>query len=106
MNIAFLVQLPKNVSPGQRFRIEHFEPYLEKKGYNLSTFPFIDRPTYKILYRNGFIFRKLLGVLKGFVKRFSFLFIAHKFDFIFLQREASPIGPPFFEWILVTIMRK
>jgi glycosyltransferase involved in cell wall biosynthesis len=104
--IASLVQLPRNVSPGQRFRIEQFEPGLSEAGYVVDTFPFIGTSAYAVLYQKGFLFRKALGVLKGFVKRTLFLFQAYRYDFIFLQREATPVGPPVFEWLLAKVLRK
>lgn len=104
--IAFLVQLPRGVSPGQRFRIEHFEPFLEEAGYSLSTYPFIDEATFKILYQKGHTFKKIIGVLKGWIRRFVFLFKASGYDYIFLQREAAPVGPPIFEWVLAKILKR
>lgn len=106
MRIAFLVQLPKRVSPGQRFRIEQYEASLEKKGFSIETFSFLDEETYRILYQPGHLWQKSVGVLKGFLRRIAFLFKAGKYDFIFLQREAAPVGPPVFEWILAKLLRK
>ena len=34
------------------------------------------------------------------------LFDLGKFDFVFIHREAAPIGPPVFEWIISTVFRK
>jgi glycosyltransferase involved in cell wall biosynthesis len=36
----------------------------------------------------------------------SILFQVHQYDFVFIHREASPIGPPVFEWIIAKIFRK
>jgi glycosyltransferase involved in cell wall biosynthesis len=104
--IAFLVQLPKNVSPGQRFRIEQFEPTLAEKGYQLHTYPFLNRSTYQVIYKPGNLFKKFFGVTLGFLNRVWFLLNAFRYDFIFLQREAAPLGPPFFEWVLAKVLKK
>ena len=106
MKVAFLVQLPRSVSPGQRFRIENFEPIMKQNGIQPELFPFIDTETHRILYKKGHIVQKIFGVLRGFAKRIFFLFKAGKYDYIFLQREEAPIGPPVFEWILTKLMRK
>lgn len=105
-HIAFLVQLPKKVSPSQRFRIEQFEPFLSSKGIIFDTYPFIGKQTYKIFYKRGFFFQKAFGVLVGFLRRFGFLFKAYQYDYIFIQRMATPIGPPIYEWILAKLLRK
>src|SRR6266498_5267114 len=104
--IAFVVQLPKNVSPGQRFRFEIWEPLLEADKFQVDTFSFFNDNTYNILYKKGFILQKILGVIFGFLRRFSLLFKLRKYDFIMLQREFTPIGPPIFEWITAKILKQ
>ncbi|MBO9681971.1 MAG: glycosyltransferase family 4 protein [Flavisolibacter sp.] len=103
--IAFVVQLPREVSPGQRFRCEQYEHLLKNNGFQVETFPFLDNETYQILYKEGYFLRKVVGVFKGFVRRIGFLFKARKFDYIFLQREMAPVGPPVFEWIVSKILK-
>lgn len=104
--IAFLVQLPKNVSPGQRFRIEQYEPLLKNSGFRLDTFSYLGKRTYTILYEPGHSLQKASGVLWGFCKRWFFLVKLSRYDYIFLQREASPLGPPIFEWMMARLFRK
>src|ERR1044071_9425041 len=104
--IAFIVQLPRNVSPGQRFRFEIWEPTLKRNKFQVDTFSFFDDHAYRVLYEKGFILKKILGVVSGFLRRFFLLFKLRKYDFIMLQREFAPIGPPFFEWITAKILRK
>ena len=106
MRIAFLVQLPENVSPGQRFRIEQYKPHLDAAGYKYKSFPFFGEGTYKVLYKKGYVFQKAWGVFLGFLNRLMFLFKAGSYDYIFLQREAAPLGPPVFEWLLARVFKK
>lgn len=42
----------------------------------------------------------------GFVKRFVELFTLFKYDFIYIHREATPIGPPVIEWLIAKVFRK
>jgi glycosyltransferase involved in cell wall biosynthesis len=79
---------------------------LNDNGFEVSAFSFLDDKTYRILYKKGFLAKKILGVLKGFFSRVYFLLKAYKYDFIFMQREATPLGPPIFEWFLSKILRK
>lgn len=37
---------------------------------------------------------------------FQALFVVPFYDFVFVQREASPLGPPVFEWIAAKVWRK
>jgi glycosyltransferase involved in cell wall biosynthesis len=34
------------------------------------------------------------------------IFLVHKFDFVLVHREASPLGPPIFEWIIARLWKK
>jgi glycosyltransferase involved in cell wall biosynthesis len=103
--IAFIVQHPKGISPGQRFRFEIWEPILNDAGFEICTYSFFDYNTSKVLYQNGFLLKKTFGLLRGFYRRVILMFIIGKFDFIFLQREFTPLGPPFFELLITRIYK-
>jgi len=103
--IAFIVQLPRKVSPGQRFRFEIWEPMLKANNFQVDTFSFFGKSTHRILYEKGFILQKVIGVFYGLIRRFFLLFKLRRYDFIMLQREFAPIGPPVFEWIVTKILK-
>src|ERR1051326_4508124 len=93
--VIFLVPYPLSVAPSQRFRVEMFFPQLENAGIGYRVEPFIDPRTWKILYRKGYLFLKGWGLLKGFAKRWwTLVFRVPYFEYVFIHREASPIGPP------------
>lgn len=104
--ILFIVQYPKEISPSQRFRIELYENILSSNGFIFHTSYFIDNKTKKVIYRKGHLFSKIIGVIKGFFKRIWDLFGIYNYEYIFIQREASPVGPPIFEWIYSKLLRK
>ena len=104
--ILVLVQYPENVSPGQRFRIELYKDVLKKNGITTTTKSFLDQKGYEVIFKYGFFFVKFSAIARGFLNRFLLLFSLSKYDFIFLQREAAPIGPPIFEWLCAKVFRK
>lgn len=106
MNVLFVVPYPIGKAASQRFRVEQFLPYLEKHGIKYKLAPFWSMYTYGILYRKGHTLHKIAGTLAGFVRRLFLLFQLHKYDFVFVHREATPIGPPWFEWCIAKIFRK
>ncbi len=61
---------------------------------------------WKVLYSPGHYITKVLGFLTGISKRVLLLFQAWSYDFIFLHREALPLGPPVFEWLLAKVLKK
>lgn len=103
--VLFMAPYPFDKAPSQRFR---FEQYLSDLNETIDWdfAPFISLKTWNILYLEGHLAEKAFGILSGFLRRFILLFTVYKYNFIFLHREASPIGPPIFEFILAKILRK
>ncbi|WP_293897364.1 glycosyltransferase family 4 protein [Sporocytophaga sp.] len=62
--------------------------------------------TWNILYSKGNLSLKIAGLLSGFFRRFCILFTAYRYEYVFIHREASPVGPPVFEWVLGKVLRK
>ena len=104
--IHFIVPYPFDIAPGQRFRYEQYLSLLKENGYHLSIFPFLSVATNNILYKKGNFGKKTIGVLAGFIRRILYLPLHLQADFIFIFREATPLGPPFIEWILAKVFRK
>ncbi len=104
--IYFLIPYPPGSAPGQRFRFEQYLGLLAANGNSIKLFPFLTTETYKILYRPGNYYQKIAGVLRGFMKRLISLPQLLQGHFIFVFREATPIGPPFMEWLIARLFRK
>lgn len=106
MHILFLVPYPPGKAPSQRFRFEQYLHFLTEAGHTYQLESFISEETWAILYKPGHTLTKALGILGGFLRRFLLLFSVPKADFVFIHREASPIGPPIFEWIIAKVLGK
>src|SRR5688572_29993581 len=105
-SIHFWVLYPERSAPSQRFRVELYLPFLSQNGFSYSMFSFLDAETWNIFYKNGYRLKRFLGIVKGFLRRISHLFKSVNADYIFILREASPVGPPIFEWLLSKVFRK
>lgn len=106
-NILFLVPYPERRAPSQRFRVELFEPYLAEAGIPYTISPFLDAPTWDVLYKEGNSGKKIAGILKGYLRRIkNALWDVRKYSHVFIHREAAPLGPPIFEWIIARLWRK
>jgi len=106
MKILFIVPYPLLSAPSQRFRFEQYFEAMKKEGIQYEVQSFIDEGTWNILYKKGFVFRKVYGIIKGFARRKLLFFKLYKYNWIFIHREAAPIGPPIFEWIIAKVFRK
>lgn len=106
MRILFLAPYPAFESPSQRYRFEHYLPYLKEKGIDYVYKPFLSKSAWAVFFKPGNTFRKGMGVLAGYGRRFLQLFTLFRYDYIFIHREAAPIGPPVFEWMMAKLFGK
>jgi glycosyltransferase involved in cell wall biosynthesis len=104
--ILFIAPYPFDEAPSQRFRFEQYFPYLKENNFEVHFSPFLDHKTWKTLYSQGKTIQKVIGVVRSFLKRVALLFTLYKYDFIFIHREASHVGPPIFEFLIAKVFRK
>jgi len=104
--ILFLFPYPHATAGSQRFRFEQYVGFLEKEGFSYTLKSFLAPKTWNILYKDKFFFQKVAGILGGFLRRFFLLFSVWQYDFVFIHREATPIGLPWVEWAIAKLFRK
>jgi glycosyltransferase involved in cell wall biosynthesis len=81
-------------------------PILEKNGITYAIQSFWSLRVWSILFNKGYFFLKATGLLRGLIRRLSIVTNLFKYDCVFIYREAAPIGPPVFEWLIAKIWRK
>lgn len=106
MKILFVIPYPIQRSPSQRFRFEQYFGILKQAGFQYSTDSFLNDDGWKIIYRKGHGFSKFFVLLRGLLKRLFTVFRSSSYDFVFIHREAAPVGPPVFEWLMAKVLRK
>ncbi|MEP6819471.1 MAG: glycosyltransferase family 4 protein [bacterium] len=100
MRLLAIVPSIYDTSPGQRYRIEQWEPLLRKRGVEITYAPFESEELHALLYKTGNLGQKLSLVAKGIARRFSHMSSIRDYDVVYVFREAALLGPPFFErWI-------
>lgn len=104
--VLILCPYPLGIAPGQRFRFEQYLDILRERGIVINVRPFLDMDTMRILYKPGHMVKKVWGVIAGFVRRLQILPSVFGYDYIFIFREATPLGPPFVEAILFLLGRR
>lgn len=104
--VIFIVPYPIGEAPSQRFRFEQYLTYLQAHHYDIEFSSFMSLATWKLLYKPGFFVKKTLGILMGFCRRIGDLFVIPFKDIVFIHREATPIGPPIFEFIVAKVLQK
>jgi glycosyltransferase involved in cell wall biosynthesis len=105
-SVLFLFPYPLKEAPSQRFRFVQYLGLLQAAGIEYKAFSFLSDNAWNLLYRPGNFFLKFLRIMDGYRKRIALLFQIGKFDFVFIHREAAPMGPPVLEWIIAKVLRK
>lgn len=101
-SIRLLALVPSlyDTSPGQRYRLEQWEPLLRERGVEITYQPFEDKDLHEQLYKPGNIGRKLALVAPRFGRRFSLMRSVRQYDVVYIFREAALLGPPVFERLI------
>ena len=105
-SILFVTPYPIGEAPSQRFRFEQYFDKLEAHSIEFEVQSFLTTGNWRVFYSSGKATLKALALVYGFWRRIVGLFAAWRADYIFIHREASPIGPPIFEWIYAKVFRK
>ncbi|MDA3616405.1 glycosyltransferase [Polluticaenibacter yanchengensis] len=106
MHILILCPHPISISPSTRFRVNHYITQNSNTNIHFHVHPFIDIDTWNILYEPGHQLKKAMGILKGFFKRFKVILGLSKYDYVYIHREAAPVGFPVFEWLIARVFKK
>lgn len=104
--VLFVIPYPLGEAPSQRFRFEQYFDALRAHSVEYNVQSFLTKHNWRIFYGKGKILQKTLALLSGFWRRTVGLVDAWRADYVFIHREASPIGPPLFEWIIAQVLRK
>ena len=104
-HILFITPYPKGKAPSQRFRFEQYLDILSQK-FDIEYHAFCDEKSWNALYKSTNYFYKIYSFFLAFLRRFLLVFSVRKYDFIFIHREATPIGPPIFELIIAKLLMK
>lgn len=92
-----LVQHRYDRSPGQRFRIEQFLPYMQSNGWEITYSNIISEKDDAVFYASGHYFGKFFIMLKAFFHRMKDIRRAKHYDAVFIYREAFMLGTTRFE---------
>jgi glycosyltransferase involved in cell wall biosynthesis len=101
VRLLALVPKPPGVSPGQRFRLEQWAPYVEAgHGIRLDFVPFESPRLTEILYRPGHRIEKAAWMLRDTFRRRVAVAQARRYDGVVIYREGAALGPAIYERLL------
>lgn len=97
MRLLAIVPSVYDTSPGQRYRLEQWEPYLRRFGVEITYASFEDLELSATLHKQGRVARKTYLIAKAIGRRASLIKSLRDYDVIYVFREAALFGPPIFE---------
>jgi glycosyltransferase involved in cell wall biosynthesis len=97
MKVLVIAPSLRDTSPGSRFRIEQWIPYMERAGAEFTYASFEDDALHRIVYTQGNYVGKALGMVRALGRRFALLPGVRGYDVVFIYEEASRIGPAIIE---------
>jgi glycosyltransferase involved in cell wall biosynthesis len=100
MRILALVPSPRDLLPGQRYRIEQWEPLLRARGVEITFEPFKCEELHGLLCRPGRHWRKLRLTARAIARRARVMTTLRDYDAVYLYSEASILGPALFERLI------
>ena len=100
ISLCALTLYPFDTVPGQRFRIEQWQPFLEQQGISIDYYSFADEKLTRIMPKPGNLTAKISGMTKGVMRRLAHLKDLSRYDAILIYRAAAMIGPAFFERLI------
>lgn len=104
--VLIICPYPQGKAPSQRFRFEQYLPYLRKKDIDIKVASFWSDKQWPAIYGDSSIGYRVLSTVMAFVKRVFLLFSLPRYETVFIHREATAIGPPWWEWCAAKVFRK
>lgn len=104
--VLIICPSPKGTAATQRLKYEQYLDLLEKQGYSFTISSFQTRRFWNIIYKRGRIPEKIFWTLVGYLRRFGDLLRAPFYDLVFVNLWVTPLGPPWFEWLMRLCSRR
>ncbi|MFO7864209.1 MAG: glycosyltransferase family 4 protein [Salinivirgaceae bacterium] len=95
--ILYIVPHRFNRSPGQRFRCEHFIPWLRQHNFHITYANLLTEWDDRHFYKPGNYLIKAFILMKSYLRRVGQLRNVAKYDAVFIYREAFMLGTIRFE---------
>ncbi len=97
MRLLAIVPNLYDTSPGQRFRLEQWEPALRARGVEIDWQPFECVELQALLHQPGKLARKLGLIAQALGRRLRLQARVRQYDAVYIFREAAVLGPALIE---------
>jgi len=105
-SILFICPFPEGVAAGQRLKYEQAFQYFADNNYTIEVSSFMDLKMWDIVYKDGFLFSKILGTFKGHFRRLFWLTKLRQYDLVYIFMWVTPMGSSLMESLYLKLSRK
>ena len=99
MKLLLLLTRYGRLGASSRMRSLQFLPWLEQAGFECTVAPLVDDGQLQVRYQKGGY--QLFGLLQAYWRRVRTLMQRHRFDVVWIEKEALPWLPAWFERFLL-----
>lgn len=96
LKILFLPKYPVE-GASSRYRVHQFIPFLESQGFECTVSAFYDSGQFARLMKGGGRIGKMMVMALAAFRRIGVALSAYRYDIVYMQREALPVGPLWLE---------
>ena len=105
-SILVLCPYPRGEAAGQRLKYEQYFTSWEREGFTIKVSEYMDHDLWEVLYERGHFFRKLLGIIKGHLRRLRDLFLIKRFDIVYIFQWTTPFGIGFYDFLVRALSKR
>ena len=104
--MLLLCPYPLGVAPGQRLKYEQYFDDWRSNGWEIVVSPYMDMDMWKIVHQSGHFPAKVLGVLRGHLRRLRDLFRVQRYDVVYVFMWVTPLGTTVMERLVRYLARR
>ncbi len=101
-----LCPFPHGVAAGQRLKYEQYLDHWRNKGWEIDISSFMDEKMWSVVYQRGNTVPKILGTMRGHIRRLIDLFRIPKYDLIYIFMYVTPLLTSFMERLVITLANR
>lgn len=95
--ILIVCPFPQGVAAGQRLKYEQYLDHWRANGFDVTVSSFMDMAMWRVVYTRGNYAAKVMGTIRGHVRRMLDVFRVGRFDLVYVHMWVTPLGTSLFE---------
>lgn len=101
-----LCPYPVGVAAGQRLKFEQYYDDWREAGWEVMVSPYMDMALWSVAHQHGHVPAKLLGTVKGLIRRVGDLLRVRSYDLVYCFMYVTPVGTSLFERLTRLLARR